>query len=393
MKNKGFSLVELIVVIAIMAILVGVAVPVYSSYIEKTQKAKDQQLVDEVAHALQVYSVADPEGSGWVILTPEGAIGDGALGTAAMEQIFGANWTSDLALSYDGWVSVNDFLGMDKNTAELLLGSSYLTGSSATELLGEVSNLTGAAVTMIDRYLDDPDALYAKMQQFFPDLADDFERLTNEDGGFDYDPSDAAEKEEFKTQLSNLMVLSIAGQLAAGNGDAPEGEQAFPVAQLSQQFALINGFANSEYAKNDPSIGIAYQTMIDAISAPNVNSGIITNAITDFNNEEASYYDALVEYAKGQGAKDLAAFNEVMKTIDAKQNLVTDDDLKDANLYTTGSVATLFDSYVSAAGIVKNMDPTLVTALKDQLAANPGSVAVYISGGVIGCTCEELYNK
>ena len=30
MNNKGFSLVELIVVIAIMAILVGVAVPVYT---------------------------------------------------------------------------------------------------------------------------------------------------------------------------------------------------------------------------------------------------------------------------------------------------------------------------------------------------------------------------
>ena len=51
-NNKGFSLVELIVVIAIMAILVGVAVPVFSSYVEKSAKEKDIALVDEMADAI-----------------------------------------------------------------------------------------------------------------------------------------------------------------------------------------------------------------------------------------------------------------------------------------------------------------------------------------------------
>ena len=54
MKNKGFSLVELIVVIAIMAILVGVAVPVYTSYIEKADRAKDEALLDEINQAFAV---------------------------------------------------------------------------------------------------------------------------------------------------------------------------------------------------------------------------------------------------------------------------------------------------------------------------------------------------
>lgn len=55
--NKGFSLVELIVVIAIMAILVGVAVPVYTSYITKANDATDIQAIDNLEHACKIVAM------------------------------------------------------------------------------------------------------------------------------------------------------------------------------------------------------------------------------------------------------------------------------------------------------------------------------------------------
>ena len=57
--NKGFSLVELIIVIAIMAILVGVMAPQLIKYIEKTNVSADTQLCDTVKSAITT-AMMDP---------------------------------------------------------------------------------------------------------------------------------------------------------------------------------------------------------------------------------------------------------------------------------------------------------------------------------------------
>ena len=54
MKNKGFSLVELIIVIAIMGILVGVLTPTLLIYVNKTKVSADIQLCDSVQEALSI---------------------------------------------------------------------------------------------------------------------------------------------------------------------------------------------------------------------------------------------------------------------------------------------------------------------------------------------------
>jgi type IV pilus assembly protein PilA len=59
MNNKGFSLVELIIVIAIMAILVGALAPQFMKYVERSRKSTDVQNVATIITALQVYA-ADP---------------------------------------------------------------------------------------------------------------------------------------------------------------------------------------------------------------------------------------------------------------------------------------------------------------------------------------------
>lgn len=55
--NKGFTLVELVIVVAILAILVGLLAPQYTKYVEKSRKSADASNMDEIIKAIEVHYV------------------------------------------------------------------------------------------------------------------------------------------------------------------------------------------------------------------------------------------------------------------------------------------------------------------------------------------------
>ena len=99
-NNKGFSLVELIVVIAIMAVLVGVLAPQLIKYVEKSREATDIQTCDNIATALKTY-YADEEVAASVTVTlgktELGTVADTAVKDAGLTKakIKGTKWTHD----------------------------------------------------------------------------------------------------------------------------------------------------------------------------------------------------------------------------------------------------------------------------------------------------------
>ncbi len=74
MNNKGFSLVELIVVIAIMAVLVGVLAPMFIRYVEKSRESTDLQNLDSIITTIEAYCAdKDNIGSGVAVTLKLGA--------------------------------------------------------------------------------------------------------------------------------------------------------------------------------------------------------------------------------------------------------------------------------------------------------------------------------
>ena len=316
-NNKGFSLVELIVVIAIMAILAAVAVAGFSFYIPKAQQAADEQLFSDVGYALKLghqsgYDVCN----GYVVLSyGANAYAEGEGVEQAMAAVFGDDWKEDESLQLKtNWMS--SFEGSSFNGQE-------------QELIGKIDNLTDAlGETILDlgganfeKYMDD-----LGVDKEDPDVASDAAvfYVANQ-----VSQMKTADKQALVSGLSTVSFSSSTDALAyfvnKGMSKVSAAASLYTLAEgmctylgdtdVTNAFnEKVNALGTNSYEDQDAAVAAVFEAFNAAQSKAN-EKGL---------NEKMAKY-----FSEGQAGKDMQAYLDMLTSVasadqQVKENFGTD---------------------------------------------------------------------
>lgn len=280
--SAGFTLVELIVVIAIIGILAGVGTVGYGGYIKRTNEGLDETLYKNIIYAGEIGKYENPGVTGRVIVTKTdahveavGTSGDASVIEKWMKNAFGEGWQNTVKYRTDKYANgTYGTIALPAQSVELddtqkanleKLMQSNLSGKEK-ELADTANNLSGLFADWFGAKEGEEavDQIAAKLKTFGgtpEDIADFKTFLTNQLGG---DLSKAS-----ATQLSNATVLYVASK--AKDMDANKLYSDLLDINPSNPLEAITGVA-----KNNggilPTAAVMYGTMLGY-----VNSGLASD--------------------------------------------------------------------------------------------------------------------
>ena len=284
-RTAGFTLVELIVVIAILGILAGIGTVGYSGYIKRTNEGLDETLYKDIVYAAEIGKYQNPGATGRVVVTTSGASAGGANADIIaqwMSNAFGADWQN--AVKYRTEKYANGTYG---TIALPAISIDDLTDTQ--KILRDTfnkSNLSGNEIKLADSANN--------LSNLFADWlgTNGVDTL----GGYMSAEDLAAMKERYglnenstATEIANATVLYVAskasGMDAASILNSVANEEngltnvmnengMLPTAAL--MYGTMAGYANSGYAS---------QEFKDAFAVPPTNLTDVMNLVTKMNND------------------------------------------------------------------------------------------------------------
>ena len=348
--QEGFTLVELIVVIAILGILAGIGIPAYSGYVEKANKGADIALANEIGNALILGyydgTIKEPAG---VTVDVNGVVevkGEGA--EDAMKAVFGEDWRASEAMKvkYSGWGGATGAAGY--------VNTNYAGNEDV--LLNEVNMLTKALGKMTS---EGNFSIYGTgMDAFMTENKYGTDATTVGNAAVLYVANNTKEnKETIQNTMNAAINTGNPSAVVAAVGDMMKSGVSAS-ASVAAMYALAEGYAQycgeESAATFHEKTATAFGNGADITQATNNLATILTDMASK---DPESLNTYLADHAKN----DLAGYLNIMDTVDGNKSLV-ENNLSSETCFTDGTVANALDSY-----------KTLGSA---NVSAEPGQIAV-----------------
>lgn len=271
--KAGFTLVELIVVIAIIGILAGVGTVGYGGYIKRTNEGLDETLYKNIIYAGEIGKYENPGVTGRVIVNKTGAhvetVGTSGNATVVekwLSDAFGTDWRNTVKYRTDKYANgTYGTIALPAQSVELDdTQKANLEKFTQSNLSGHEKELADTANNLSDlfktQFLNDvttgEEAVNKLADQMSPaDFAQFKEYLKTKTGEDDFSKLN-------KTQIANATVLYVASKakdmtaadvLNTLNSNGVDGvfTQYGKLPSAALMYGTMVGYAKSDYASDD----------------------------------------------------------------------------------------------------------------------------------------------